>query len=886
LLFIAGLAIADPPPMSIQSLFGNLPKETAPQAGTRIIIVRGNTLRQLAYSSIHVPIATTDVAGIVKVGTGLAIDGAGVLNNTGISGVAAFNGRGGAVTPAANDYSIGQISGAATVASTGSYNDLSSKPTIPAAQVSADWSSVSGVSQILNKPTIPSLLSQLTGDATHRTVTDTNLATWNAYSQGVPTVFGRTGAITAQSGDYTAVQVGADALGSATSVQTNLNTHTGNVSNPHSTTATQVGLGNVTNTSDANKPVSSAQQTALNLKQDAVTAITTSNIAAQAVNTATQTALDLKLPKDNPTATGTLTAPIINSSAPDGSHSVQPYNSIAYNGTGLYAVAEGMLQTNSSGLGLYTGGLWKYFEYGLGNPTINGYCLQSTTVGVRSWGACGGGGGTWGSITGTLSSQSDLNTALTGKLAVANNLSDVTASTARTNLGLGSAATMIKTSGTGTYVPAVTTVTPSDGCATWAGGVLNSAGVACGTSSGGSGTVNAGLQYHFLYYPNAGSNAVAGDSGVIGTSDGTSITTAQSATLADAFTLRQKIGFTGAVTETIDNISSFTPYTNTWPQTQPSGVLKMTAGVYGTSTATDILAPWTGTKTSAYCMAGDGTMQSIGGSYSLPTASTSTLGGVKVDGTTITISGGVITSTVSGGGTVTAVTGTAPVVSSGGTAPAISMAAATDSVPGYMTAADHTAITANTAKVTNATHTGDATGATALSVVAVQGYGMASGAPTTGDFWRYNGTSWLHTALVSGDIPTSVSLTTPVIGAATGTSLAVTGTIDGTAILTVANGGTITAASSYNITSGATPWILPPTATGKQACFRQANNGTNLISITPPTSSYLESQARTGYCTVSHAIKSGGAVTDSVCFIATDATHWQILGDVGTWTCQ
>jgi hypothetical protein len=38
-----------------------------------------------------------------------------------------------------------------------------------------------------------------------------------------------------------------DAIGSSSTVQTNLNTHTGNTSNPHSTTAAQVGLGNVTN---------------------------------------------------------------------------------------------------------------------------------------------------------------------------------------------------------------------------------------------------------------------------------------------------------------------------------------------------------------------------------------------------------------------------------------------------------------------------------------------------------------------------------------------------------------------------------------------------------------------------------------------------------------
>lgn len=43
----------------------------------------------------------------------------------------------------------------ATVATSGSYNDLSNKPTIPAAQVNSDWNAVSGVAQILNKPTIP-----------------------------------------------------------------------------------------------------------------------------------------------------------------------------------------------------------------------------------------------------------------------------------------------------------------------------------------------------------------------------------------------------------------------------------------------------------------------------------------------------------------------------------------------------------------------------------------------------------------------------------------------------------------------------------------------------------------------------------------------------------
>ena len=46
--------------------------------------------------------------------------------------------------------------------------------------------------------------------------------------------------------------------------------HKASTDNPHGVTKTQVGLGNVDNTSDANKPVSTAQQTALNLKANKV----------------------------------------------------------------------------------------------------------------------------------------------------------------------------------------------------------------------------------------------------------------------------------------------------------------------------------------------------------------------------------------------------------------------------------------------------------------------------------------------------------------------------------------------------------------------------------------------------------------------------------------
>lgn len=50
------------------------------------------------------------------------------------------------------------------------------------------------------------------------------------------------------------------------SAKTTLSDHVASTSNPHSITKAQIGLGNVDNTSDANKPISSATQTALNLK--------------------------------------------------------------------------------------------------------------------------------------------------------------------------------------------------------------------------------------------------------------------------------------------------------------------------------------------------------------------------------------------------------------------------------------------------------------------------------------------------------------------------------------------------------------------------------------------------------------------------------------------
>ncbi len=89
-------------------------------------------------------------------------------------------------------------------------------------------------------------------------------------------------------------------------------------------TAAMVGLGNVSNTSDANKPVSTAQQTALALKANLASPTFTGTVrgidesmvglgkvdntsdANKPVSTAQQAALDLKANRANPTFTGTV----------------------------------------------------------------------------------------------------------------------------------------------------------------------------------------------------------------------------------------------------------------------------------------------------------------------------------------------------------------------------------------------------------------------------------------------------------------------------------------------------------------------------------------------------------------------------------------------------
>ncbi|MGO8955336.1 MAG: beta strand repeat-containing protein [Rhodomicrobium sp.] len=99
-----------------------------------------------------------------------------------------------------------QVSGLAAVATTGAYSSLSGTPTIPAAQVNADWNATSGVTQILNKPSLAAVATSgsYTDLANQPTIPAAQVnADWNATSGVVQLLNKPTLAAVATSGSYT-----------------------------------------------------------------------------------------------------------------------------------------------------------------------------------------------------------------------------------------------------------------------------------------------------------------------------------------------------------------------------------------------------------------------------------------------------------------------------------------------------------------------------------------------------------------------------------------------------------------------------------------------------------------------------------------------------------
>jgi len=142
-------------------------------------------------------------------------------------------------------------------------------------------------------------------------------------------------------------------------------------------------------------------------------------------------------------------------------------------------------------------------------------------------------------------------------------------------------------------------------------------------------------------------------------------------------------------------------------------------------------------------------------------------------------------------------------------------------------------------------------------------------------------------------LPNSTSLTTPVIGAATGTSLYATGRIDGTVGVTLSTANSATTIdstsnkSSYYFNQGDSDahsiYTLPTAAAGLQYCVKNYTGISRVVTFqTSAAGQYIDldgtNSASGGF------IHSAGAAGDGACVVGTDATHWVAFPVKGTWS--
>ena len=210
-----------------------------------------------------------------------------------------------------------------------------------------------------------------------------------------------------------------------------------------------------------------------------------------------------------------------------------------------------------------------------------------------------------------------------------------------------------------------------------------------------------------------------------------------------------------------------------------------------------------------------------------PTASTSVLGGVKIDGTTITIASGVISAAPSGLALPKTVSGT---VTSGG----IPAFTSTTNMASSGLLAANALMVGGGAGVAPSTVTTNSTALTALGVAPNASGGLATAA----------------------------------------------------APLTASTGGTMTGAFGYYICTTTCSITLPDAQrAGFQFCVRNDSTVVTVITILAISTVQFEKTTYNGYGTVSTGkMTSGGALGDKICLIGRDATHYLIGSFVGVWT--
>lgn len=284
---------------------------------------------------------------------------------------------------------------------------------------------------------------------------------------------------------------------------------------------------------------------------------------------------------------------------------------------------------------------------------------------------------------------------------------------------------------------------------------------------------------------------------------------------------------------------------------------------------------------------GDGTWATPSGSGNTTSTSLTTNNLPKANG-----ANSIINSSLSDNGTTVATTEPMTVGSSLGTT--------ADGVhPSYMSWVGNTtnpSVTANTFGIlgpTTATFTAYAlqfpsVGPAAASVICAATLSSSVSAVS------YCGTTGTGGTVVESTSPT---LTTPNIGAATGTSLLVSGNVDGTAPVTLTTGTTATLGgtfkSGYTLNQEATAatavtYTLPTAAVGLQYCIGNSWNGsaatTGILTLATSASGQFIIFTDGTLSATGGNVTSGGAAADAACVVGVDATHWQLYVQRGTWS--
>lgn len=177
-------------------------------------------------------------------------------------------------------------------------------------------------------------------------------------------------------------------------VQSNLETHINNKSNPHEVTKAQVGLSEVDNTSDANKPISNATQTALNGKFSA----TDGNALKQRVDNIPElVATDITVDSDNDSVNisldktsivdGTLSGTTININSATASKAgilvptdKSKIDKIITNGNGTKYLSDNGTYKEVQGGNVDIESLKKYVDDSISSARSVGYMMQLTEI--------------------------------------------------------------------------------------------------------------------------------------------------------------------------------------------------------------------------------------------------------------------------------------------------------------------------------------------------------------------------------------------------------------------------------------------------------------------------------------------------------------------------